>query len=267
MPIQRPAWAPRYQQRYGPWAVITGASSGLGREMAVLLARAGLSLVLVARREGLLLQLAGALSRQHGVEVRTLVADLSTVEGMQRVALETAALDVGLLVAAAGFGSSGSFLTADLAAEAEMLRVNCEAVLRQAQVFAQRFAQRGRGGLVLMGSLAGCQGTPFSASYAASKAYVHTLAEGLHAELRAQGVDVVVSMPGPVHTEFAARAGLRMGMALLPADVASATLAALGRQGRVFPGWLSKLLGLGLGLLPRGWRVRAMGFFMRRMVA
>lgn len=262
---KRPRWAVRYQQRYGPWAVVTGASSGIGREMAVLLAAAGMSLVLVARREGLLAQLATVLNRQYGVEVRAIAADLGTAAGLARVEAGTAALDVGLWVAAAGFGTSGGFLRADLAEEAEMLRLNCEAVLQQAHMFGLRFAKRGRGGMVLMGSVVGEQGTPFAAHYAATKSYVQVLGEGLHRELKPQGIDVLVSTPGPVHTEFAARAGMRMAVALLPGDVATATLAALGRRGLVAPGPLSWMLRLGLGLLPRSWRVRVMGFVMRRM--
>ena len=106
-------------------------------------------------------------------------------------------LDVGLLVAAAGFGTSGPFLDSDLTQELEMLDVNCRALLSQSLHFGRRFAERGRGGLILLASLVGFQGAPFSANYAATKAYVQSLAEALHVELALRGVDVLASAPGP----------------------------------------------------------------------
>jgi hypothetical protein len=116
-----------------------------------------------------------------------------------------------------------------------------------------------------MSSVVAFQGVPRAANYAATKAYVQSLAEGLRAELRPLGVDVVASAPGPVHSGFAERAGMRMGLALTPSAVASATLAALGRRGTVRPGWLSKLLGWSLALLPRWVRVRVMALVMGGM--
>jgi NADP-dependent 3-hydroxy acid dehydrogenase YdfG len=123
-------------------------------------------------------------------------------------------LDVGLLVAAAGFGTSGPFLDSDLTQELVMLDVNCRALLWQSLHFGRRFAERGRGGLIFLASLVGFQGTPFSANYAATKAYVQSLAEALHVEFAVRGVDVLASAPGPVQSVFAARAGMCMGAAL-----------------------------------------------------
>lgn len=117
---------------------------------------------------------------------------------------------------------------------------------------------------MLFGSIVGFQGTPFAAHYAATKAYVQALAEGLAVELAPRGVDVVASAPGPTHTGFAARAGMRMGKALTPA-VAGPTLAALGRRTTVLPGRLTKLLTYSLAPLPRRARVAIMGRVMRGM--
>lgn len=255
----------RLRTRYGPWAVVTGASSGIGREMALRLAEAGLNVVLVARRGDVLEQTAAELAARHGVEARALAADLAQGTGTAAVDAATRDLDVGLLVAAAGFGVSGPFVESSLERELEMLDVNCRAVLEMSFVFGRRFAERGRGGLVLMSSLVGLQGTPHAAHYAATKAYVHTLAEGLHAELGPLGIDVVASAPGPTNSGFAARAGMRMGAALTPADVARPTLDALGRKATVRPGALSKLLTYSLAPLPRRARVRIMGRVMGRM--
>jgi short-subunit dehydrogenase len=181
------------------------------------------------------------------------------------VAESTAGLPVGLLVAAAGFGTSGSFVEADLDEELELIDLNCRAVAALAHRFGARFARQGRGGLVFLSSLVAFQGVPRSANYAASKAYVQSLAEALRIELAPRGVDVVASAPGPVTSGFAQRARMRLGMATTPEAVARGTLQALGRRGTVRPGWLSVLLESALKLLPRWGRVRMMGLIMGGM--
>lgn len=255
----------RLRARYGPWAVVTGASSGIGREMANQLAEAGLNVVLVARSETVLERLATGLTARLGVETRVVATDLGQAAGIRSVEDATRTLDVGLLVAAAGFGTSGPFLEGSLDGELEMLDVNCRAPLAMSLYFARRFADRGRGGLVLMSSIVGFQGTPNAAHYAATKAFVQTLAEALHVELAPLGIDVVASAPGPVDSGFAARAGMRLGRTLRPEDVARSTLNSLGRKSTVYPGALTKVLSLSLAPIPRRWRVRIMGQVMSGM--
>jgi short-subunit dehydrogenase len=257
--------AEHFLSRYGPWAVVTGASDGIGRAIAHELASAGLNLVLAARREAELAQLAAELSKIHGVECRVTLSDLGTQSGLDAVLSATAGMDVGLLVAAAGFGTAGSFITADLATEVSMLELNCSAVLRLSHHFGGRFAERRRGGLILFGSLVGFQGAPRAAHYAATKAYVQTLAEGLHVELVSRGVDVLSSAPGPVGSGFGKRARMQLGAAETPETVARATLAALGRKMTVTPGLLSKFLTWSLMTVPRSLRVRIMGRIMGGM--
>lgn len=257
--------ARRLRERYGPWAVVTGASDGIGRAIAARLAAAGVHLVLVARRRAVLEALAASLREAHGIEARVVAVDLGRPGAAATLDAETADLDVGLLVAAAGYGTSGRFLEASAEAERDLLAVNCGAVLDATMVFARRFAGRGRGGIVLLGSLVGLQGCPFAAHYAATKAYVQALAEGLRLELASSGVDVVSSAPGPVHSGFAARAGMRMGAAVRPETVARETLAALGRRTTAVPGLLSKVLTYSLAPLPRPLRARILGTVMRGM--
>ena len=256
----------RLRTRYGPWAVVTGASSGIGRETALVLAEAGLNLVLVAQSRGALEKMAADLASRHGIEARALPADLAPGTGAEEVEWAIRDLDVGLLIAAAGFGTSGPFLDSSLERETEMLDVNCRAPLRMSLHFGRRFAARGRGGIVLMGSIVGLQGTPNAAHYAATKAYVQTLAEALHAELAPLGVDVLASVPGPTNSGFAARAGMQMGAALGSAEVARETLYALGRRSMAPPGTLSKVLAYSLAPLPRWARVRIMGRVMGGMI-
>ncbi|AFY29739.1 SDR family NAD(P)-dependent oxidoreductase [Cyanobium gracile] len=255
----------RFLERFGPWAVVTGASSGIGRSLACRLADSGLNLVLVARDWPRLETLAASLIASHGVQVQVVAVDLAREDHLAAIRRVTDPLDVGLLVASAGFGSAGPFLDADITSETEMLMVNGRAVLQACHHFGGRLRERGRGGLVLLSSIAAFQGMPYAAHYAATKAYVQTLAEALHEELRADGVHVLAAAPGPTHSGFAARAGMALGMALEPDAIAPEILAALGRQATVLPGALSKLLRWSLVPLPRWARVSIMGTVMQGM--
>lgn len=255
----------RLRARYGPWAVVTGASDGIGREFALRLADAGFDLVLVARRGKVLDDLRAELEARAPLRVIPIAADLGTNDGVRAVIEGTSQLDVGLLVAAAGFGTSGRFIDAPLEEELGMIDVNCRAVAALSHHFGNRFAKAGRGGLVLMSSLLAFQGVPGAANYAATKAYIQSIAEGLRLELSPLGVDVVSVAPGPIQTGFAKRADLKMGLAGTPASVAQGTLAALGHTGTVRPGFLSKFLELALAFLPRWGRVRMMSVVMAGM--
>ena len=252
-------------KRYGSWAIVTGASSGIGREMALRLAEAGLNLVLVARSQNVLEQMAVDWQDRYAIAVKVLAVDLSMKSGTKTILEETQNLDIGLLVAAAGFGTSGAFLDSPIEAEMEMLNVNCRSLLELTWHFGKRFMKRGNGGIVLMSSIVGFQGTPFAAHYAATKAYVQTLAEALYVELAPMGIDVIASAPGPTNSGFADRAGMKLGMALSPKDVAQATLNALGTKPTMLPGFISKLLTYSLAFLPRWARVKIMGGVMRDM--
>jgi short-subunit dehydrogenase len=252
---------------YGAWAVVTGASDGIGRAFAIELAQKGFSLVLVARRHAALEQLAADLHARFGVEARVLVADLSLSAETERLDLETRDLDVGLLIASAGYGSSGPFVESAQAAELGMIDVNCRALAQSTQDFARRFVARGRGGLVLMSSLVAFQGVPRAANYAATKAYVQALAEGLALELKGQGVDVLACAPGPVVSGFGARSGMAIAKGQTPEEIARGALRALGRQTTVRPGLLAKALEASLAPLPRALRVRMMGKVMAGMTS
>lgn len=259
--------SPKFKQRFGPWAVVTGASDGIGQEFARELARAGLHLVLTARRARPLQALADELIQTHGVACRVIRADLSDHLAARSLFSATQDLDVGLLVACAGYGTSGPLLHASLDDECAMVAVNCTSVLSMSTLYAQRFAARGGGGLVLMSSVLAFQGVPRAANYAATKAYVQSLAEGLRSELKPLDVDVVSCAPGPIDSGFASRARMLAPTSQPPKAVARATLQALGRQTTVRPGWLSKLLGWSLATLPRSGRVLIMTGIMKGMTA
>lgn len=253
------------KSRLGPTALITGASDGIGRAFANALAAQGFDLVLVARRETVLHDLARDLSARFPVRVQVMAADLSDPKAVPDLLTRTAADPIGLLVAAAGFGSVGSFLAQDAAAEADMVDLNCRSVVALTHGFGARMAQAGRGGIILFGSVMGFQGAPGSATYAATKGFVQSFAEALAIELWPQGISVLAVAPGPVATGFAARSGMQMGQAATADIVAQAALAALHRGGTVRPGALAKLLGWSLALLPRWGRVRLMGRIVKGM--
>lgn len=255
-----------WRQRYGPWALVTGASDGIGRAFATELAARGLDLVLVARREAQLIAFADHLSVHHGVRCRVLALDLTDHDACARLERDTADLDIGLVIAAAGFGSIGPFVDMALEEETAMLRLNAEAVLALSHRFGRRLIARGRGGLVLFGSIVGFQGVPLSANYAATKAYVQSLAEALRLEWRKAGVDVISCAPGPVSTGFGKRAGMRMGAAATPEAMVAPTLAALGRSATVRPGARAKFLGWALATLPRALRSKILTGAMRGML-
>ncbi len=250
---------------YGPIALVTGASDGIGRAFARELARRGYDLVLVSRRKAQLDALADELHLANRTHCTVIAADLGRPEGVEAVLAGTAASDIGLLVAAAGFGTSGIFVEQALDAELDMIDVNCRAVAALSHGFGRRFAARGGGGIVLMSSIVGFQGVPRAANYAATKAYVQSLAEGLRPELAAKGVDIVACAPGPIGSGFAARANMVMERCDLPEIVAAETLDALGRKGTVRPGRLAKLLEAAFTGMPRWGRVKIMALVMKGM--
>lgn len=251
--------------RFGPTALVTGASEGIGRAFAEALAAQGLDLVLVARRETVLQGLARDLSARHGVKVEVIASDLSAPGAVADILGRTAALPIGLLVASAGFGSVGPFLELDAASEANMVDVNCRSVVELTHGLATRMAAKGKGGVVLFSSVVGFGGAPYSATYAATKGFVQSFAEGLAVELRPRGISVLSVAPGPVGTGFAARSGMQMGKAETPDTVARVSLRALSAGGTVRPGFLAKLLGWSLAMMPRWGRVRVMGQIMKGM--
>lgn len=212
------------KDRYGPWAVVAGGSEGVGLELALLLGSHGVHVVLVARNRERLEHAAGRV-RDHGVEVRTVAVDLSEPDAVAEVVRATADVEVGLLVLNAGANSHGGpFTERDLTALDRIVRVNVGAVLGLTHHYAATMRERARGGVLLVGSLAGYVGTSTEAVYAGAKAFSRVFAEGLWAELAPQGVDVLELVLGVTRTPAMERAGLDLDLPGLtvsdPADVA-----------------------------------------------
>ncbi|MEL7532973.1 MAG: SDR family oxidoreductase [Bacteroidota bacterium] len=255
----------RLQTKYGPWALITGASSGIGLELAHQLAASGLHLILVARSKDKLRSLAQALQSKYSIETQVIVADLSQPTTVEEIRHKTQNQSIGLLIASAGYGTSGLFHDSSLSEEINMLRLNCEALMGLTHHFVQRFRSQNRGGIILLSSMVAFQGVPYSAHYAATKAYVQSFAEGLAEELKTQGVDVLAAAPGPVKSGFEARANMQMSMSLSPEQVGIPILKALGRKTTVLPGVLTKFLVYSLRTVPRWAKVKIMKAVMGGM--
>jgi short-subunit dehydrogenase len=222
--------------KYGPWAVIAGGSEGIGACVAVELARAGLNLLLIARKPGPLEGVASALRARAPVEVRTLALDLTDPAMLDRVRDATDALDVGLLVYNAGASHrTGPFLDWPLEDVLKVVRLNVDGQAVLAHHFGRRLAARGKGGIVLIGSMAGNAGSPSVIVYAGAKAFSQIFAEGLWWELKQRGVDVLQVVVGPTDTPAMARLGITYheGEAVRPEDVARHTLANIA-DGPVF---------------------------------
>jgi short-subunit dehydrogenase len=192
----------------GRWALITGASAGLGEAFAGELARRGMNLVLTARREDRLRQIGAALTAEHGIQVRSVPADLAdraSLDALWHTASQGRSID--LLVNNAGFGAQGFFTEIPAARQAEMLDVNCIAVLRLAHLALGEMTGRRDGGIINVASIAAFQPVPTLATYAATKAFVLSLSRALHEEARGSGVRVLALCPGRTPTEFQRIAG------------------------------------------------------------
>jgi short-subunit dehydrogenase len=195
-------------QQYGPWAVVTGGSEGTGAAYARELARAGINLVLVARREGPLEATAEEIRAASGVEVRILPLDLSRPDMLARIAKATDDLEVGMLVSNIGHTyGSGPFVEMDLDDALRTITLNPMCHTALSHHFGRRMAARGRGGIVLVGSLAGNAGGATMVMYSAGKAFTQVFAEGLWAELKPKGVDVVYVVLGATDTPARAAQG------------------------------------------------------------
>ncbi|HUD30832.1 MAG TPA: SDR family NAD(P)-dependent oxidoreductase [Novosphingobium sp.] len=212
----------QFRATYGPVALVTGASSGIGLAFAEELAMRGFDLVLTARRTDLLDALAERLLSSHAVRTTVLGADLADPDAPARILEATQGTDIGLVVSNAGFNVKGRFEDTDAAKMARMLTVNCHAPMQLAHGMIPRLKARGHGGLLFTGSVEGLIGCPYSSAYSATKALVVAMGEGLWGEMTGTGIDVLTLCPGA--TESEATAGMD-GLANLQAAPEVARLA------------------------------------------
>lgn len=251
---------------YGGWALVTGASAGIGDAFARALAAEGVDVILTARREDRLRSLATELETRHRVQTRVVPLDLTLDGAPGALAEATADLDVGFVLNNAGFGVAGRFEKASYERVVEMVRLNCVTVAALSHLFLPRLQARGRGALVIVASVAGYQPLPLAAVYGATKAFDLMLGEALWAENRGRGVDVLAVSPGPTDTEFQTVAGEKPHAAVPPADVVDATVGALGKQPSVIVGNVNALRTFSLRFAPRALIARVAEMVMRENV-
>ena len=270
--MRRPPGGRTFRERYGPWALVTGAAEGLGAAFARSAGARGLSVVLVDRKADRLTEVAAGIATRHGVGTRPVVQDLAEPGFADRLDEATADLEVGLVVCAAGLSLIGELVDQTEPALDEILATNCRSTLLLARRHGRTMAARGRGGLVIVSSMSALQGTALVAAYAATKAFDLVLGEALWEELGRRGVDVLVSLPGPTRTPGWERSRPRPGGLLTPRvmepeQVVEEALDALGRgRPSLVAGAANRAAALLTSrLMPRGLAVRTVGSATRRL--
>lgn len=246
-----------------PVALVTGASAGLGREFSRQLAASGYDLVLVARGEERLIDLAADLAARHGVSCDVLTADLTRDADVDRVVARIDRAPLDLLVNNAGFGTRGSLARTSREGQEQMLRVHVLAVHRLTQAALQGMVPRGRGAIITVASVASYLTSPGNVNYTATKAWQRVFSESLALELAGTGVYVQVLCPGYTHTEFHERAGIDKRTSaswiwMRAERVVASSLRSLARRRPVVvvPGWGYRVAVLLLRFLPRwSWRL------------
>jgi uncharacterized protein len=240
--------------------LVTGASSGIGAEIARQLAARGRGVTLTARRKHRLEELAAELNERHGVRAETVACDLSSPAARKRMVKTVAdrGLDVEVVVNNAGFGSAGRFQELDPEAELRMVRTNVEAVVDLCTAYVPAMVERRRGAVLNVASVAAYQPVPRQATYAATKAFVLSFTEGLHVDLKGTGVTATALCPGPTRTEFGDTAGIPdelfeiPGLVYTAEQMAVAGVEAMERGRRtVIPGVPNLVGALGGRLMPR----------------
>src|SRR6202140_1679233 len=235
------------KKRFGPWALVTGASSGIGKEFARQIAASGINSVLVARREDLLNEVGVQFSKRYGVEHRIVVLDVSREDFIGRLASATDDLDIGLVVSNAGTGNPGEFLKLDRQLLQGTLRLSTMSHLDIAHYFGRKLAERRRGGLILVGAMGAENGIPCMANEEGAKAYVHSLGEALHYEFKPLGVYVTVLATGFANTAVIEKLGFDpKTMPMKPMSVEQCVSEGLSgllkNRSRIVPGRLNRIL-------------------------
>jgi len=235
------------KQQFGPWALVTGASSGIGPEFARQIAAAGINLVLVARREALLNEVGRHITRDFGVQFRALTMDLSQEGFIPKLAEHTKDLDIGLVVSNAGTANPGEFLKLDRQLLEETLRLNTMSHLDITHYFGRKLAERRRGGLILVGAMGAENGIPCIANDGGAKAYVHSLGEALHYEFKPLGVYVTVLAAGFTNTPVLEKFGFDpKTMPMKPMSVEQCVSEGLNglleNRSRIVPGRLNRIM-------------------------
>jgi len=258
----------KFAKQYGPWALVTGASSGIGAEFARRLASEGFNVALAARRGDLLQIVAKDIEQHCGVATRCVVVDLSEDSGIDHLDAELRDLDIGLVVSNAGTGQPGRFFDQARDDILARFRLNSMSNLNMAYVFGRRLQRRGGGGLILGGAMGAAHGLPFAAVDAGSKALVESLGQSLHIELKPQRIQIMTLVVPPTDTAIITKFGLAPAdMPVKPMSVAQCVFEALRhfKQGRSIslPGAFNRFMS---GIMPTGAMRVILGKMLERTI-
>jgi len=250
--------------KYGKWALITGASSGIGAEFAMQLAALNFNLVLVARRKDKLENLSAELIAKNNIETLVISLDLSSPDFLETLIPQTNHLDIGLLINNAGFAITGSFLNDQLANQLSLLDVNCKAPLILSHYFGNRMLSRGSGGIINIASTAAFLPLPYWSNYAASKAYLLSFSEGIWHELKHKGIDVLAVCPGPTQTEFASIAKVNF-KGMTANDVVNYALKNIGKKSSTIVGFANQFSTFLLRFFSRNLMIKFGAIFTKKI--
>jgi uncharacterized protein len=251
---------------FGPWVIITGASSGIGEEFARQLAAEGFHIVLVARRLPLLEALGKQLAKEFGIQYLAIEADLAEEDSIEKIARTTDHLDIGLLISNAGTGRPGKFLSFEKDELKYIVQLNAVSHLSLTHYFGRRLAKRGRGGVLLTGAMGAADGVPYMANEAGTKGYILSLGKSLHAEFKALGLHMTVLVTSPTITPVLGQLGFtENNMPMKPIPVAQcvreALLALRMNRVTVIPGRKYRIMN---ALVPGSFTRKLMGDTMKK---
>jgi uncharacterized protein len=257
------------KNQFGPWAIVTGASSGIGKEFARQLAASGINLVLVARRRSLLEEIGRELTHQYGIQYRAIGVDLTEDGFLEKIEKATHDLDVGLLVSNAGSGNPGEFLSIEQDELLRIVRLNVISHLILTKHYGQKLAQRGRGGLLLVSAMGAPQGIPYMANDSGTKAYLVSFGTALNYEFGKLGVNVSVLLPAPTDTPMIAELGFDPStMPLKPMPVEQCVAEGLAALKANRPTHISgRFYRIMMALMPRSLLVSFNGRMLHKAVA
>ncbi len=254
--------------RYGGAALITGASSGIGKAFAEELAPLGFNLVLNARRGQLLEELKETLESNHGISVIIVEKDLTESDAADFIfnTVQENNMEIGLLINNAGFGGHGTFTSKEINHELRMIDLNCKAPIALTYKFLPDMKKRKKSGLIFVSSVLGKIPAPLMSTYAATKAFEYSFANSLHGELKSDGIDVLALLPGTTETEFFSANDIGRSVSFpsaTPNEVAITGLRSIGKKPYVIHGMFNKL-GINLSqVVPKRWLTQINHKFMR----
>jgi short-subunit dehydrogenase len=234
-----------FKAKYGEWALITGATSGIGKALAYEIAAKGINIVLVARSKENIEIVSKSIEKEYKVSVAGVSADLSAGEGVNEVISKTENLRIGFLILSAGQDNTGFFPENKLETELNLIQLNIVSTLKLTHHFSRKMLEHKRGGILLISSLTALMPTPYYSNYAATKSYVQNLACSLYGELKPYGIDVSVLAPGVTDTPMAANTGIDWSAtpvkSMKPETVADETIKQFGKKLLIVPGQTNKI--------------------------